>query len=407
MKRMTYFVMALAMVLGLTQCKKDQIEPQGERVHITLDVDGGNSNSKVVVNPTGASTYATVDFEEGDVIYVAYKGKYVGSLNYTPANEVTPARFSGELNITDEIDNTSHLQFYLLGGNGFTPKIDGNTATVNISDQSLKYPVISYSPSNEAFTGEGLYSAVLKNKVSIMKFNVTTPSTSAICITGMNNSVTVDFGDPNGATNGFTYDQDDGGLIKLKGGSGSPAVKWAIVLPQDALTTTGEAYSEDNVYTGTRPTIHAIEANKYYHEGSDVINMAVNTTTVTWINSYISSLVLEYGVEEIYRGIGVQLDDDQEESHWNGTDVYLYEMGMLTFQIDTDGIYAEYDIKKIEIYYSDYSGNLPDEWSNDGSKLTWEGVSSPSVSLWNQGPEPNSMSITVTEVVFTLEKSAK
>ena len=131
--------------------------------------------------------------------------------------------------------------------------------------------------------------------------------------------------------------------------------------------------------------------------------------TVTWINSQIQTIFLGNGEGEYYKGVGVQLDDDLEESYWNGTDVYLYEMGMLSFQINTDGDYAEYDIKKIEIYYSSFSGNLPEGggWSNDGSKLTWDDGLNPSVQLWNEGPEPNNMSITVTQVVFTLQKSTK
>lgn len=79
---------------------------------------------------------------------------------------------------------------------------------------------------------------------------------------------------------------------------------------------------------------------------------------------------MENGQGEYYQGIGVQLDDDLEESSWDGTDIYLSEMGMLTFLIDSEGDYALYDIKKIEIYYNEYSGNLPDEWSSDGPKLT-------------------------------------
>lgn len=132
-------------------------------------------------------------------------------------------------------------------------------------------------------------------------------------------------------------------------------------------------------------------------------------TTVTWINYHIQQIFLGNGEGEYYKGVGVQLDDDLEESYWDGTDVYLYEMGMLTFQIDTDGAYAEYDIKKIEIYYSYFSGNLPEGggWSNDGSKLTWDDGLTPSVILQNQGPDPDHMSIEVTEVVFTLQKSTK
>ena len=74
MRSTLYFVMALALVLGFTQCKKDQPTPQTQGVRITLNVDGGNNNSRVIVNPTGHTNpdYATVTFEEGDVIYVGY-----------------------------------------------------------------------------------------------------------------------------------------------------------------------------------------------------------------------------------------------------------------------------------------------------------------------------------------------
>ena len=122
------------------------------------------------------------------------------------------------------------------------------------------------------------FTSRLYNKCSLMKFNVTTPSTAAICITGMKNEVTVHFDNP--TDSGFDYNMNttDGGLIKMKGQEGNGTkTYWAIVLPQVALTETGEAYSEDQNYIGTRPTIHAIEANKYYHEGDDVINMEVNT----------------------------------------------------------------------------------------------------------------------------------
>lgn len=122
------------------------------------------------------------------------------------------------------------------------------------------------------------FTSRLYNKCSLMKFNVTTPSTAAICITGMKNEVTVHFDNP--TDSGFDYNMNttDGGLIKMKGQEGNGTkTYWAIVLPQVALTETGEAYSEDQNYIGTRPTIHAIEANKYYHEGDDVIYMEVNT----------------------------------------------------------------------------------------------------------------------------------
>jgi hypothetical protein len=133
--------------------------------------------------------------------------------------------------------------------------------------------------------------------------------------------------------------------------------------------------------------------------------------TVTWDASYIDESIhlFDDGDSRYNGGIGVQLENPDSESFWDGLHIYLYEMDMLNFQIDSGGDYALYDIKKIEIYYSSFSGNLPEGggWSNDGSKLTWDDGLSPSVQLWNEGPEPNSMSITVTQVVFTLEKTGK
>lgn len=265
MKRMSFMVMALAMVLGFTQCKKDQPTNQNAEnlVPITLTVAGGNG-SKVIVNPTGHTDpdYATVTFEDDDVIYVGYNNKYVGTLTYSGG------AFSGSVSI-DEPVGSQPLHFYFLGGKGFTPSVVGDEATVVISDQTEKYPVISYAPSKEEYTGTGTYTAKLQNKMSIMKFNVTTPSTAAICITGMNNKVTVDFTDPNDADNGFSYDKDGEGIIKMAGGSGEPAVKWAIVLPQTALAegALGTTYSEDNNYFGTRPEMDAITSNTYLNTG--------------------------------------------------------------------------------------------------------------------------------------------
>ena len=267
--------MALALVLGFTQCKKDQPTPQTQGVRITLNVNGGNSNSRVIVDPTGHTDpdYATVTFEAGDVIYVGNNGHYCGYLEYDGNN------FTGT--ISDEnLSSNDYLHFYFLGGKGFTPTINetDNTATVVISDQSSKYPVISYSPSKEPYQGERSYSAKLQNKVSIMKFNVITPSTAPICITGMNNTVSVDFatiGDEQ--DNGFSYSQTDDGVIKMAGGSGTaetPAVKWAIVLPQEVVEA-GDAYSDDHSYIGTRPAIEGgIGMNQFLNSG---LELAVNT----------------------------------------------------------------------------------------------------------------------------------
>ena len=78
MKRMTYFVMALALVLGFTQCKKEQVntpENETKTVNISLKV-GGHGGSRHTINTENGD----VDFEDGDVIYVGDGTTYIGTL---------------------------------------------------------------------------------------------------------------------------------------------------------------------------------------------------------------------------------------------------------------------------------------------------------------------------------------
>ena len=98
-----------------------------------------------------------------------------------------------------------------------------------------------------------------------MKFNVTTASEAATCITGFNNKVTVNFSE-NTLTNG----QERNGVITLPAGNGE---KWAILLPQEA-SEEGLAYSEDVDYTGTRGAVPAVYENGYF-----TVGIVVNVTT--------------------------------------------------------------------------------------------------------------------------------
>jgi hypothetical protein len=284
MKRMTYFVMALALVLGLAQCKKEQpLEPTNEDnvVRITLEVEnGGDNGSRANVNPPH------VTFENDDQILVASGGHYVGAL--TRENNI----FSGGID-GDKVVSGQPLYFYFLGNNAVLGTADGdgniNGCTVDISDQRNypHLPVISMGKSTVNYSSSVTsYSSKLYNKASLMKFNVVTASDAATCITGMNNKVTVYFGldkvaeegtglGDDATNHGFKYEKDGAGIIKMKGAYGSvqtPAVKWAIVLPQSALGAgeTGSAYSEDGKYSSTRPAMAAIPCNQYLDGGVDL-----------------------------------------------------------------------------------------------------------------------------------------
>ena len=257
MKRFGTIVTALLVLAALTQCKKEE-QPTpangSEAVTITLDLKS-NGGSRVDVNTiTGEVTY-----QNGDVIYVASGGHYIGTLTYNGTN------FTG--GITDPIVGEP-LHFYFLGNVAPAETLAAGTTTtcsVVITDQTEHLPVIEYAPSNENYdSGATTYTAMLLNKCALVKFNVTTASEAATCITGMKNKVIVNF-----AENNLTHSQEGNGIITLPAGSGE---KWAILLPQEAVEAgeDGTAYSEDGAFTGTRGAVPAITENGYQTAGIEV-----------------------------------------------------------------------------------------------------------------------------------------
>ena len=260
MKKLTFVMMALAMVLTLSQCKKEEQKPDnndGDRiVPITLDVSKqmkADNGSRINVDPNTGD----VAFAQNDVVYVGSGGKYVGKLTCRGTT------FKG--NLTNPAMNEP-LYFYFLGNR--TPEDELTPATssscsVNIIDQTdiANMAVISFGISEEDFTGEGTYHSFFQNKGALVMFNVETYSTEATCIEGMNNHVTINFSD-----NSFTFDKINDGAIKLSAGSGE---RWAILLPQNAVPAV-VVYSEDGEYTGTCGAVPAITANDYLFEGIEV-----------------------------------------------------------------------------------------------------------------------------------------
>ena len=257
MKRFGTIVTALLVLIALTQCKKEE-QPTpangSEAVTITLDLKS-NGGTRVDVN----TTTGEVTYQNGDVIYVASGGHYIGALTYNGTN------FTG--GITDPIVGEP-LHFYFLGNVAPAETLAAGTTTtcsVVINDQTEHLPVIEYAPSNENYdSGATTYTAMLLNKCALVKFNVTTASEAATCITGMKNKVTVDFSE-----NTLTHGQEGNGIITLPAGNGE---KWAILLPQEAVEAgeDGTAYSEDGAFTGTRGAVPAITENGYQTAGIEV-----------------------------------------------------------------------------------------------------------------------------------------
>ena len=378
-KKGTTLLLVALMLIGMTNCKKKIVEPiiqptGGNKVAITLNVGGG---AKAEVDPPH------VNFEENDKILVAHDGEYVGTLTYT---EYGTGIYHFEGNIDASVaEPAQKLYFYFLGNMQNDASLTAGSTTsctVNISNQTdyPTLPVISFSASNEDFTGSGAYSTRLHNKASLMKFNVTTPSSAAICITGMNNKVTVDFSKAanDGANNGFTYDKDGDGIIKLKGGSGTelePAEKWAIVLPQAALAEGEAVTAYTNGYSGVRPAIPAITADQYLSSGiamtvntaANILDLATVTENTTISDGWtvIGTLGGNYQIS-IADGATVTLSD----ATINGVNDNSYRWAGLNCLGTATIIMADGTTNTVKGFYDEYPGiHVP-----SGSTLTIEGT---------------------------------
>lgn len=252
-------IIIITALIGVTSCRKnlDTVNEAAQHgVYITLNVDGGE---KVAVDPAGGGTYATVTWEDGDILYVGNNGVYCGYLTY---NEST-SEFDGTINPTSENDG-DYLHFYFMGNKG---PVGSAPSSVYITDQTSKYPVISYGRSTSLYNSvTSSYSATLYNKCAIGKFTISGVDTNkAITITGMNNTVAVDFS-KNGTgdvVNPYTYSKTGSGEIRLHAKSNTE--RWAILLPQDEVTT-ATAYASG--YTSKIAfTVPAVSANGYYDSG--------------------------------------------------------------------------------------------------------------------------------------------
>ena len=267
MRRMTYFVMALAMVLGLAQCKKEQpLEPtnEGNGVRITLNVENGsNSGARANVNPPH------VTFVSGDQILVGYNGAYVGTLTHNGEH------FAGSIDAT--VSGSQKLYFYFVGNKnktGASISVGAESYTVDISDQTTELPVLSFSASIEDFTGAGSYSASLHNQCALVKFPLANAAGSVL-VGGMYKEATISFASP-GITKTGTP-----GQIRLF--SKTDTEKWAILLPQDLVDDAAVTIGNQS---GLTVDVPAIMAGDYIIDIEEIANTSSVIDLSTLIGNY-------------------------------------------------------------------------------------------------------------------------
>lgn len=263
-KKGTSLMLAIVLLLGLTQCKKriEQIIPDpGTTYSINLNVDNDSR-----VNVVFASDHAKVEFQAGDKIHVAYGGKYAGTLTHNGTE------FAG--NITTTIDGEQRLYFYFVGNKPFRSNVTtaSTSFSVDISDQTAGLPVISMGASNTPFNGSGSYSARLDNKCALVKFN--TPDVDGLVrVYGLKNVISFDLSkaaetaQSNSMKGVSSWAASTDSIINLY--KESNTVRWAILIPQEKKNVACKALG--SIRTGGIEVPKTLPSDYYVDPGVNVV----------------------------------------------------------------------------------------------------------------------------------------
>ncbi len=132
MKRLTIIITALALVIGMVQCRKkvEPMTPGGESVYVTLTA-GCGAGAKTMITNTGL-----VYWSEGDKLYVVGSvDGYLGELttmNYTDSDPSSIVTFGGTIT---EMSTIQDLHFYYPGRAGISVSRSTLEYTFDISMQ--------------------------------------------------------------------------------------------------------------------------------------------------------------------------------------------------------------------------------------------------------------------------------
>lgn len=269
MKKLSTIIMALALVLGMSQCKKQETPTNGnsgEKVYVTLNVS--NSESLAVnVNDNGgrhavAPNLGVIQFTNGDKLYVGNNGKYVGQLTYNNG------AFGGTLYYPTSGD---YLHFYFLGNAELSEALpetieegtEITSRTISIADQSTNLPVLCYGHSTETYGSATNYSAVLEYQCALVKFNLNKATDYKCTLLNMPTEATISFATTAGDDFTPIAKTSTTDTIDLYREEGNTGVRWAILLPGTNLRADG------NVSGAPAGTLNA---NQFINSGISLKN---------------------------------------------------------------------------------------------------------------------------------------
>lgn len=249
MKRFAMILLGCALIMGMSQCKKDNTT-NNESVRITLTADGGQ-NSKTVFDGTN---FIWTN-EQTEYIYVGCSGLEgcIGELTGT-GDGTSRITFTGKLTETPPAESTLYF-FYLGNGRHENASlVSFETQTGVFSDLTNHHIAIG----NAEYKGEGAYTAKLDMAMAIAWFN-----TSASAFTG--SSITLS-GD--GICNTATINYREGTITASRGdiniSNGVSKNCYVALLPYSTGGPHTLTFTDGSSHSGSITFNSGIAAGDYY-----------------------------------------------------------------------------------------------------------------------------------------------
>lgn len=260
MKKLTLIISALALLIGFSQCKKEDITPNNNdnRIQITLNANYGGDRTSFT--PGTATTQGSFAWSDGVTEYINVSGDNSGYLGYlTNEDNKGTGTFNGSI-ATPDGDET--LYFFYLGNGDHA-----GATTLDFSNQSAGTVTNWHiAIGSQAYAGQTEFSATLNMAMAIAYFDLSEFGSGNIYLNGNDvySTATVNYktGEITGNSKGY---------INL--GTAS-AEKYVALIPSVETETTLNFNSGSK--TGSMTFNNGIKPASYYSNSGSALTVSAS-----------------------------------------------------------------------------------------------------------------------------------